>query len=138
MTKEEIKKTKKLIKALYDQIEMLENSINESSKQEITVNTNLENRNYDVFICKKYLYMDYDQIANALNISKAQVGESLKVLRDRGLVESRRKKTTKIDENLKEVKKLHAKGLNRYQIAKELKISNQTVIRCLDRINNEL
>lgn len=59
MTKAQKKETKKLIASLYKQIENLENLLLDDVKEDSVVNTNLENRNYDVFICRQYLYMSY-------------------------------------------------------------------------------
>ena len=134
MTKAQKKETKKLIASLYKQIESLENLLLDDVKEETVVNTNLENRNYDVFICRQYLYMNYEQIANALGITVAQVGESLKVLRDKGLIASSRKSPTIIEDYMDDVKKLKKKHYSKAAIAKELSISPQTVTRCLERL----
>ncbi len=135
MTRKEIKNTKKLISSLKSQLEQLEEILHLESKETV-VNTNLTNRNYDVFICKEYLYMTYAEIANALGITVAQVGESLKVLRDHGLVESSRKSPTLIEDYLDDVKKLQRKKYSRARIAKELGISQQTVLRCQERLSS--
>ncbi len=135
MTKKEIKDTQKLINSLKDQIDRLEDTLHLESKSTVA-NTNLENRNYDVMVCRNQLYMTYDQIANALGITVAQVGESLKVLRDKGLVTSTRKAPTLIDDYLDDVKKLSKKKYSRARIAKELGISQHTVLRCQERLND--
>lgn len=135
MTKQEIKEAKKLVSSLKGQIEQLEDLLLKEVKETPVVNTNLTNRNYDVFICRQYLYMSYDDIANALHISRAQVGESLKVLRDRGLIETSRKKPTLVDKNIKAVRAMQKKGYSRPQMASKLGVSEKTIIRCLERIN---
>ena len=133
MTKKEIKDAQKLISALKEQINKLEDTLRPESKSTVA-NTNLENRNYDVMICRNQLYMTYDQIANALGITVAQVGESLKVLRDKGLVTPSRKAPL-IDDYINDVKKLSKKKYSRARIAKELGISQHTVLRCQERLN---
>ncbi len=135
MTKAEIKKVKATIDSLQKQMDELKGLLHLEAKESSVVNTNLENRNYDVFILRTYLYMSYAQIANALGITEAQVGESLKVLRDRGLVESSRKSPTLIEDYLPDVKRMKKKKFTRAQMAKELGVSEHTIIRCLERLN---
>lgn len=135
MTKAEKKTILSTIESLQKQMDTLKEQLRDDAKKTSVVNTNLENRNYDVFICRTYLYMTYAQIANALNISEAQVGEALKVLRDRGLVESSRKSSTLIDDYLPDVRRMKKKKFTRAQMAKELGVSEKTVIRCLERLS---
>ena len=135
MTKKEIKETQKTIQTLKNQIDKLEDTLHLETKETV-VNTNLTNRNYDVMVCRNQLYMTYEQIANALGITVAQVGESLKVLRDKGLVNSSRKSPTLIEDYLDDVKKLSKKKYSRARIAKELGISQHTVLRCQERLNS--
>ena len=135
MTKAEIKRIKATIESLQKQMDDLRSMLHLETKESSVVNTNLENRNYDVFICRTQLYMSYAQIANALGITEAQVGESLKVLRDKGLIESSRQSSTLIEDYLPDVKNMKKKKFTRAQMAKELGVSEKTVIRCLERLN---
>ena len=137
MTKKELKAAQTLLNAMssmQDQLHEMLGSEGNSGGMSSATNTNLLNRHYDVFICRTYLYMNYEKIANALGISKAQVGESMKFLRDKGLVQSRVKKATLIDDCLDDVKKMKKKKYTCAQMARELGVSPQTVTRCLERL----
>ena len=135
MTKKEIRDTKNLIVSLKNQIDQLEDKLHLETSESVA-NTNLINRHYDVLVCRTQLYMSYDKIANALGITVAQVGESMKFLRDKGLIKSSRKAPTLIEDYIDDVKKLSKKKYSRARIAKELGISQHTVLRCQERLNS--
>lgn len=134
MTKAEMKQTKALMATMNTMMDQLREILCSDDGLTSVTNTNLINRHYDVFICRTYLYMTYDKIANALGISKAQVGESMKFLRDKGLVSSIRKKPTLIEDCLEDVKKMKKQHYTRAQMVKELGVSPQTITRCLERL----
>ena len=123
---------------IQEQLESMANVLNtdvffKEEKKKPVVNTELGQRNYEVWVLRVELGWTYQRIAEALKISKDQVAESMKVLRDQGCLKSTRKAPTLIEDYRDEVKKLAKKKKNVKQIAEELGISKQTVIRCLER-----
>lgn len=123
---------------LQNAIKNLRNELktNNRSKRSMEIRTTLTPRNVNVLNVMKKGYT-YKEAATELGLSLSQVSESVKVLHDQGLLPYKHKvKALMIDECIDDVQRLMKTCSNKQEIAKELGISEQTVVRCIQRISS--
>lgn len=131
---EETKSSEALQSAVISLREELKKS--QRSRRSMEIRTKLNQRNLDVLneALKGHTYGD---IAKKLDLSIWQVSESVKVLHDQGLLPYRRKsKAVILEDCIDEVQKMMKTSPNKSAIAKELGVSEQTVVRCIQRISS--
>lgn len=108
-----------------------------AKNKDLEIKTSLTERNLKVLEAME-LGFTYKQTALLLDLTCDQVSESVKVLHDVGMLEYRKKKNSiLIDKYIPIVRDLMKTSKSRREICRILKISDQTIVRCISRINAE-